>query len=842
MTSSDHDTNTLAAIGPLVDAGFALHWLKARSKAPAGGDEWQDAPVADAETLRRSHFRGANLGVRLGEPSAVEGGYLYVIDLDIRIPDLADEAWEAFGKLFPGIDPVELPSVISGSGGESRHLYFIADRPFFGKKLAVSEGKHRRFDTQRQKEVWSYDWEIDLFGTSRQVAMPPSIHPDSRMPYRWEREFDLDALAFGCGPTISADVVESLGAAETATYAFEAREPLDFKPGQLEGDLEVLPVSYWDDRDQWIMIGQALHHQFGGSDEGFDLWAKYSGRSLKVDKDFRRANLRRWRGFGRNRRQPVTMGTVRQWAQDARARSLADEFDDLDDDLGADTVAADDGEGFDDLVGTPAPAAANNDDWDGGSLSEEETKLSWTSLFAINEDGKVTANLHNLRLIVENDARTRGVAAFNEFTQEIVQRGKPGSKRSRANAAKPTLQLEGASWVMRDKVNGDWWTEDKDNAIRAVIEAPKTQGGYGIKVPDRDLRAAIDIVGRKNCFHPVREYLSNLKWDRQKRVETLFVDYLGAPDDIYHRTVARIMMVAAVARVFEPGCKFDTAVILEGMQGKRKSTFISVLAKDWFAELDCDVTDTKAVVETLQGAWIVELNELGGFTKADVRHVKAFISRRSDKVRLAYAKRAQEYHRQAILIGSTNDDVYLKDSTGGRRFLPVRCDLEAEIDTERLTDNIDQLWAEALHIYRKMRSEQPKGTLPLYLADAEARETAERLQESRRVESTEDAMAGRIEEWLSKPIVNGNIEDDLDEHGQPVYRNETCLLQIWCECLGREEAQYTGMWPAALGRSMRMVPGWKESTRRPRFGKYGQQRAFEREGGLAKEIGIGAAT
>lgn len=811
-------------IKPFVDAGVAIHWLKPKSKAPAGGRSWQDAAVASLDDLRRSYVDGNNVGARLGEPSRTVWGYLYVIDADIRIPELVDEAWARLEELLPGARAT-LPCVASGSGGESRHLYFVSDKIFRSKKLATSAGKHRGTDGK-----WHYDFEIELFGTGKQVAMPPSIHPDTGLPYRWEREFDFDGL--DSFPSIAASVLEDLAVAEEQTFGFETRDPLDFKPGQLESDLDHIPVSDLD-YDDWVRLGQALHHQFGGAQEGFDLWLKHTKRSAKFTGDAQVREMRRikWRSFGRYRGQPVTMGTVRQWAQAARLDALVGDLDDFDD--------LDDDSDFDDLIDAPAtPAASDDDDLDAvfSKGLENDTALKWTSLLAVTDEGDVKANLHNLRLIVENDARTAQVMAFNEFTQEVVQRGTPGKRKARANAAKPTVQLEGSSWKLLDPVNGDFWTEDKDNAIRAVIEAPKTQGGYSIKVPDRDLRAAIDIVGRKNCFHPVREYLAGLTWDAIPRVEKLFVDYVGAPDDAYHRHVARIMMVAAVARVHEPGTKFDSAVILEGLQGKRKSTFISILAKSWFAELDCDVTDTQAVVELLQGAWIVELNELGGFTKADVRHVKAFISRRSDKVRLAYAKRAQEFHRQSILIGSTNDDVYLRDATGGRRFLPVRCTLDGEIDTDRLSREIDQIWAEAFVIYREMRVAQPHGALPLYLADREARETAERLQESRQVESSEDALAGQIAEWLSKPINTGSIDGDLDDNGQPLHRNETCLLEIWCECLGRDAAQYSGMWPAALGRAMRMVPGWRESARRPRFGKYGQQRAFERDGWVAEAV------
>jgi len=817
---------SIDAIRPLVEAGFAVHWLHPRTKRPIG-DEWQHAQVASLAWLRAKHRHDNNVGVRLGQHSLLtSGGYLHAFDIDIRVADLADEAWESFDRLLPGVRDT-LPSVASGSGSTSEHLYFVTDAPFFGKKLAVSEGKHRGADGK-----WHYDWEIELFGTGKQIVLPPSIHPDTGLPYRWKREFDFEGMDFGLQPHIPVDQIEALGVAETAEYEFEKREPLEFKPGQLEAELDLVPIDRLDDYHDWITLGQALHHQFGGSTGGYDLWIAHSKRSAKFEGTNQRELLRKWRGFGRNRRKPVTMASVRLWVQEARSAALLAQFDEVEDEEddafgnSGDALADD----FETLLGgnEPEKTDSQRDPFDDDVAAALATSpLDWVSLLDLNEEGAIKPTLHNLRLIVENDVWTKGVVAFNQFTQEIVQRGQPGTKNPRrANSAKKPLQLDGESWVLRDRVNGDFWTEDKDNAIRALIEAPKSQGGYGIKVPDRDLRAAIDIAGRKNGFHPVCEYLEGLTWDGVPRVRTLFQTYMGAPDDAYHRQVSEIMLVAAVARVHEPGAKFDTAVILEGVQGKRKSTFISILAKNWFVELDCDVTDTQAVVELLQGAWLVELNELGGFTKADVRHVKAFISRRSDKVRLAYAKRAQEYHRQSILVGSTNDDVYLRDSTGGRRFLPVRCSIEGEIDTDRLLAEVDQLWAEALLIYRKMRENQPRGTLPLYLSDAEARDIAERLQESRQVESSEDAIAGQIAEWLERPVYTGSIDDPMDGK----VRNETCLLEIWCDCLDRDAAQYTGMWPAALGRAMRMVPGWRESARRPRFGKYGQQRAFERVG------------
>lgn len=813
------DTDILAAIEPFRDAGFALHYLHPRQKRPIGNG-WSSAPVASLADLRRTHAAGNNLGVRLGEPSVLtSGGYLHVLDLDIRIPDLADEAWEAFEKL--GLGPREaFPEVQSGSDGESRHLYLVTDRPFDSRKLAVSDGKHRGTDGK-----WHHDWEIEFFGTGKQVAMPPSIHPESGKPYRWLREFDFAELEFGGGPVVSSSLIESLGAAETAEYEFETREPLEFKDGQLERYLADVPVSdlHYDD---WIKLGQALHHQFGGSAEGFDLWLEHTKRSSKYTGPAQEREMRRikWRSFGKWRKQPVTMGTVIAWAQEVRLARLADEYDEVDE---FDDAESDE---FDDLLDAASPVASDDNDWDGGP-DEPETKISWTSLLALNEEGKTVANLHNIELILKNDVRLQGLAQLNEFTHETVQRTTPGTKaKKRKNSAKETRQLSGRVWEVKDTLNGELWSDDRDFAIRSIIEAPDTQGGYGIKVTDRDLKAAIVLAANSNAFHPVREYLDGLQWDGVERVDRLWIDYVGASDDCYHRDVARMAMVAAVTRIFEPGHKFDFATILEGLQGKRKSTLIEILGRKWFAELDGDFHDQKQMVELMQNAWIMEIPELTGFSRADVRSIKAFISRKKDRARLAYARRAGEFPRQCIFIGSTNDREYLKDDTGGRRFWPVKCNFTAaqEIDTDTLEENVDQMWAEAVALYHEMRKAKPVGTLPLYLSNPESRAIAARLQESRRLESPDDVLAGQIAEWLSRPVVSGDMDDDFD-NGKPVYREDVCTAMVWVECLNKDLSSFNTVEQGKVNRALSKVEGW-EPDGSMRFPRYGKQRVFRKFG------------
>lgn len=826
--STDFDTLTLGAIAPLREAGFALHWLKPRDKAPAGGAGWSEAPVASLDALGRAHRPGYNLGVRLGEPSRLIGGlYLHVIDLDIRFGDLADEAWTAFRKLLDGVDLDMLPTVKSGSGGESRHLFFAASKPFFSKVLAHSEGKHRRFDSRVGREVWSYDWEIELFGTGKQVALPPSVHPSGNA-YEWLRPFDLDALAFGAAPEIPADAIERLAVAETAAYEFESRPPLDFKPGQMERDLDLLPAARLDDYHDWVTLGQALHHQFGGSEEGFDLWVTQSKRSEKFDSTPQglRDMRRKWRGFGKNRRQPVTMATVRQWAQEARLDALAGEFDDLDDLDRFDEDLNDDDETdeFGDLLGAAAPVDALA----AFDLTPEEKAAAkvqnWASLLDVNEEGGFRPTLHNVELIVRNDPRLIGLPQMNRFTQETVQRTPPGTKTNRRrNAAKDTRQLSGPIWEVADRLNGEIWSSARDHAVRSIIEAPRTQGGYGMQVTDRNLKAATVLAAWDSAFHPVQEYLERLRWDGAQRVERLFIDYLAAEDNAYSRQVARLMMIAAVSRIFEPGHKFDFAVILEGIQGKRKTTFIEVLGRHWFAELDGNFHDPKEMVEKMQGAWIMEIPELSAFNRSDVQSIKAFISRKTDKVRLAYEARAALFPRQCIFIGSTNDSEYLKDPTGGRRFWPMPCWLP-NIDTAALEANIDNLWAEALILYREMRAAQPFGTLPLYLTNPEAQTIAARLQESRRVETPDDALAGQISAWLARPVSSGNAIEDGEA---PRFRTETCLIEIWMECMGGSKTGYTVPVSQSIGRAMKLVPGWEQTGTPHTFPQpYGRQRCY----------------
>ncbi len=755
--------------------------------------------------MRASYKDGNNLGIRLGEPSRLFGEYLHAFDIDVRDPAQKDAAFAAMRAIYA--DYASLPTVKSGSAAQSHHYYFTTTRPFRSKKLAHSVEK---WVDSAGKSHWA--WEIELFGTGKQVVLPPSIHPDTGNAYAWVREFDFELMEMGCGPTIDADVVAGWTAEVAAPVASEDDDDLiglvrdapltNLSDDQIRETLNLLPLAEWcEDRDGWFKVGMALHHQFEGEPYGFGLWTEFSKRSEKFNpKDQKRV----WDSF-KMRSGGFRFASLISAAKEERLR-LIDAAEAEEDLIGG----ADDA---DDLIGEISKVATVN--WD--------SKLDRTN------EGVIKPTLHNIVLIVRHDTRLAGLPQLNQFTQEVVQRGAPGKYKSATRASpKGSKQLTGPVWEVSDPVNGAMWSNSRDNAVRDVLEAPKRQGGYGLKVSDRDLKGAVDLVSRENQFHPVREYLSTCEWDGVPRIEQLFVDYLGADQHSYTRDVARLFMVAAVTRIFEPGHKFDFAVILEGIQGKKKSTFIQVLARKWFAELDGDFHDSKQMVELMLGSWILEIPELSGFGRSDVRTIKAFISRQTDKVRLSYERRAELYARQCVFIGSTNDRKYLRDDTGGRRFWPMVCHI-VSINTEKLEREIDQLWAEAVEVYRAMRKKQPVGTLPLYLTNPVSLAYAEALQEDRRIEGAEDGLAGRIAEWLNTPITDEHGFEDQDEDAEPPVRNQTCLLEIWTLCLHRDASSYGQIQAQQLGSAMRKIGGWNDVGRK-RMPHFGRQRVFEREG------------
>ncbi len=335
----------------LVTAGFALHWLHPKSKRPIGND-WAAKPVSTLEQLKRDYRDGNNIGVRLGKWSVVADLFLHIIDFDVRNPATRDEALARLKEIFPEIDVNTFPTVISGSGGASRHFYFLTDKHFSPRKFAHSTGFQMVHDEVKDREVKKWDWELHLLGTGSQAAIPPSIHPDTSLPYTWQRQFDFDMLELGFGPIVSSEAVERVvgHADEEGEIDPNRTQPLGYTPEQIIAILDQLdPAEWFEDRNQWLLVGMAIHHETGGSIWGLETWNYYSRTSEKFDFQDQE---RTWKSFkDKQNKKPFRFASLVAVVRDERILSDFEEMPEVDDlELGDGSYSTG---MFDDIFGGP---------------------------------------------------------------------------------------------------------------------------------------------------------------------------------------------------------------------------------------------------------------------------------------------------------------------------------------------------------------------------------------------------------------------------------------------------------------------------------------------------------
>lgn len=436
---------------------------------------------------------------------------------------------------------------------------------------------------------------------------------------------------------------------------------------------------------------------------------------------------------------------------------------------------------------------------------DEEVDNSWVTQLDANTKGEYENSANNLNVIIQYDQFLKDVFKLNTFdNRRYVTRSLPWRKVD----------------IMEPLRDVDY------SGVRNYIECV-----YGI-VSSQKVDDALALEFEKKRFHPITEYLKSLVWDKTQRIDTLLIDYFGADDNAYTRAAIRKMLCAAVARVFEPGVKFDTALILVGPQETYKSTFIKKLGKHWFSDTFTTVQG-KESFEQLQGAWIIEMAELSGLKKAEVETIKHFISKREDQFRPAYGRTVETYKRQCVFFGTTNKDDFLRDPTGNRRFLPI--DVRPEFVTksvpEDLTEEeIDQIWAEAYKLYRAGE--------PLYMTGEE--DVIAKIEQHKHSET--DERKGVIEEYLNKKYPdNWNdmdlydrrhwLEDPLSQNGA-IPKDFVCVAEIWCECLGKDKTDMSRYNTREVNEILRSLPEWEYINSTKNFSIYGKQKYYKRKDSL----------
>ena len=451
----------------------------------------------------------------------------------------------------------------------------------------------------------------------------------------------------------------------------------------------------------------------------------------------------------------------------------------------------------------------DSNDFDDSLITSDDKKAEWKSRLQFNDKGQLSRVAENFLLIIANDEGLKDAFGLDDFSHRVLlKRSLPWRKRADGD---------------------DVWRDSDDAQLRNYLS--RKWNGISNRALTDD---AWQEVCQRNRFHQVRDWMESLSWDGVKRADSLLIDFLGAEDTEYVRTLTKLFFKAAVARVVRPGTKFDNCLVLTGPQGIGKSTVLAAMGGKWFNDSIVSLQG-KDVLEQLQGSLVVELAEMQAANRAENDMIKAFISRQVDKFRAPYGRRTEEYRRQCVFAATTNEDIFLKDRTGGRRFWIIATPGGGTKSLSELTpDFVAQVWAELWQAYKDDRSLLPtKSVLEALRSEQESRTEG-------------DEKKGIIQGYLDTPIPTGWKNWSLKERqgyfrgdvpavdgDELVQRDRVCVLEIWCECFGSTRERMKNMDARELNTIMQRMPGWVRydgsTNGKIRFDDlYGIQRAFVR--------------
>ena len=435
-----------------------------------------------------------------------------------------------------------------------------------------------------------------------------------------------------------------------------------------------------------------------------------------------------------------------------------------------------------------------------------EVDEDWEAKLDRTEEGGVRSNITNAVLILKNHPALQGIR-FNELSGAIEVKGRLPWKRPNKY------------WRDADDAQLYGWVADQ----------------YGVQFPENKFTKALAIVTDQRRFNPLRDYIRGLPdWDGVPRVDTLLVDYLGAEDSPYTRAVTRKTLIGAIQRVLEPGCKFDTVLVLDGKPGIGKSTLLRKLGGVWFSDsLSLADTRDKTAAEKLQGVWIMEIGEMQGTRKADIDVMKGFLSRQVDEYRAAYGRVVERHPRTSIICGTTNSTTgFLRDTTGNRRFWPVTVNGGGRLNVWGMTEETRaQIWAEAMAYTAEGEDSFLDAEMEKEAAKAQQAALEYDDREGQVLEYLETLLPDDWYSWDTNKRVDYFMNRDAlaPKIDATMQRKQVCAVEIFCECFGRPRNTWKKSDGYEIANIMARIQGWERTGKRARIEGYGQQRPYSRK-------------
>ena len=445
-----------------------------------------------------------------------------------------------------------------------------------------------------------------------------------------------------------------------------------------------------------------------------------------------------------------------------------------------------------------------------GEIVEDDD--NWKDDIQYSADGmKALSTLANIILILRNDKELKFKIFKDIFSSRILVR-------------------DGVPWDRKFETPDRIWNDTDDAGLRWYLES-----FYGITSTNK-IMDGVSLIAEENAENKVATRLQSTQWDGEKRLETLFIDYLGCEDNVYTREISEKSLVAAVRRAIYGGIKWDNMPILIGPQGVGKSTFLKILGMDWYNDSLVNV-EGKDACELIQGSWILEMGELSSLRKSELNLVKNFLSRTDDIFRASYGRRAQKYPRRCAFFGTANDTNFLRDETGNRRFWPIDCSIYKPKKSifNDLNDELDQIWAEACEL--------AKNKFYSLVLSKEAEKIAKEEQDSH---SEDNVYRGIIIDYLDKKIPK-DAWDSMDLFGRRAYlndyenmkkqydesdlilRDKICVAEIWEEALKMDIRYLKKSDSIEINKILSSLYKWEKIKQSSRFGKYGVQKGFKRK-------------